>query len=206
LPSTPYFVGALKGAGKAYLKSAINRHSRYAWGRPPHQLCLWLDERAAIRHVISARHVTIGGIEIGNDKPLTLIAGPCPLESRVHALEMSHALTELASEFGMGLIYMSSFQWPDRTSLTSDRGIGMKQALPILAEVRETYGCPMLTDVHDARQCPAVAEAVDVLQIPASLCRQSDLFVAAAEIGRAVNVKKGQFLAPWDMRNVAAKI
>jgi 2-dehydro-3-deoxyphosphooctonate aldolase (KDO 8-P synthase) len=152
------------------------------------------------------RHVRIGTVEVGNDLPLTLIAGPCALESRAHALEMSAALKELAVRLGIGLIYKTSFDKANRTSLDSPRGIGLKEALPILAEVRETHGIPVLTDVHEPGQCAMVAEAVDVLQIPAFLCRQTDLLVAAARTGRAVNVKKGQFLAPWDMANVAAKL
>ena len=152
------------------------------------------------------RHVRIGTVEVGNDLPLALIAGPCALESRAHALEMSAALKELAVRLGIGLIYKTSFDKANRTSLDSPRGIGLKEALPILAEVRETHGIPVLTDVHEPGQCAMVAEAVDVLQIPAFLCRQTDLLVAAARTGRAVNVKKGQFLAPWDMANVAAKL
>ncbi len=152
------------------------------------------------------RHVKIGPLTLGNDLPFTLIAGPCALESRAHALEMSHALSEMAGKLGIGLIYKSSFDKANRTSLNSERGLGLETALPILAEVRETYGCPVLTDVHTAEQCVAAAEAVDVLQIPAFLCRQTDLLVAAATTGKAINVKKGQFLAPWDMKNVVAKI
>lgn len=152
------------------------------------------------------RHVQVGDLTLGNDRPFVLIAGPCALESRGHALEMSHALTEMAARLGIGLIYKTSFDKANRTSLKSNRGIGLETGLPILAEVRETYGCPVLTDVHAPDQCAPVAEAVDVLQIPAFLCRQTDLLVAAAETGRAINVKKGQFLAPWDMRNVVAKL
>jgi 2-dehydro-3-deoxyphosphooctonate aldolase (KDO 8-P synthase) len=152
------------------------------------------------------RHVRIGAVTVGNDLPLALIAGPCALESRAHALEMSAALKELASELGIGLIYKTSFDKANRTSLDSPRGIGLEQALPILAEIRETRGIPVLTDVHEPSQCAVVAEAADVLQIPAFLCRQTDLLVAAAKTGRAVNVKKGQFLAPWDMANVADKL
>ena len=150
--------------------------------------------------------VRIGPVTVGNDRPLALIAGPCALESRQHALETAQALVELTARLGMALIYKSSFDKANRTSLDSPRGIGFADGLPILAEVRETYGCPVLTDVHEAGQCGPVAQAVDVLQIPAFLCRQTDLLVAAAKTGRAVNVKKGQFLAPWDMANVAAKI
>jgi 2-dehydro-3-deoxyphosphooctonate aldolase (KDO 8-P synthase) len=150
--------------------------------------------------------VAIGDVEVGNDKPLALIAGPCALESRAHALEMSAALKEIAEKAGVGLIYKTSFDKANRTSAASPRGIGLKDALPILAEVRETTGLPVLTDVHEREQCAPVAEVADVLQIPAFLCRQTDLLTAAAETGKAVNVKKGQFLAPWDMANVVAKL
>src|SRR6185503_1511022 len=152
------------------------------------------------------RHVPIGNLTLGNDRPLALIAGPCALESRSHALEMSHALVELTARLGIGLIYKTSFDKANRTSLGSNRGVGLEEALPILAEVREKYGCAVVTDVHEKEQCAPVAEAVDVLQIPAFLCRQTDLLLAAGQTGRAVNVKKGQFLAPWDMKNVAAKL
>jgi len=152
------------------------------------------------------RHVHIGNLTLGNDRPLALIAGPCALESRAHALEMSHALVELTARLGIGLIYKTSFDKANRTSLSSERGMGLEESLPILAEVRERYGCPVVTDVHEKEQCAPVAEAVDVLQIPAFLCRQTDLLLAAGKTGRAVNVKKGQFLAPWDMKNVAAKL
>ncbi len=150
--------------------------------------------------------VEVGHLKIANDRPFVLIAGPCQMESREHALEMSHALTEVAKTLGIGLIYKTSFDKANRTSLTGKRGIGMAKGLPIFAEVRETYGCPVLTDVHEPDQCAPTAEAVDVLQIPAYLCRQTDLLVAAAKTGNAINVKKGQFLAPWDMKNVAAKL
>ena len=152
------------------------------------------------------RHVIIGDLTLGNDRPLVLIAGPCVLESRAHALEMSRALAEMAAKLGVGLIYKTSFDKANRTSLNSNRGLGLEEGLPILAEVREASGLPVLTDVHAPEQCAPVAEVVDVLQIPAFLCRQTDLLVAAAETGKAVNVKKGQFLAPWDMKNVVAKI
>jgi 2-dehydro-3-deoxyphosphooctonate aldolase (KDO 8-P synthase) len=152
------------------------------------------------------RHVEIGQLTLGNDLPFVLIAGPCALESRAHALEMSQALREITQKLGIGLIYKSSFDKANRTSISTARGIGLENALPILAEVRESIGCPVLTDVHQPDQCAAVAEVVDVLQIPAYLCRQTDLLVAAAETGKALNVKKGQFLAPWDMSNVANKI
>ncbi|MBM3542496.1 MAG: 3-deoxy-8-phosphooctulonate synthase [Alphaproteobacteria bacterium] len=150
--------------------------------------------------------VKIGPVAFANDAKLALIAGPCAMESRAHALEMSHALVELTRKLKMGLIYKTSFDKANRTSLESARGVGMAKALPVLAEVREKWGCPVLTDVHEPEQCAPVAEAVDVLQIPAFLCRQTDLLVAAAKTGRAVNVKKGQFLAPWDMANVVEKL
>lgn len=151
-------------------------------------------------------HVRVGDVSFGNDLPLTLIAGPCAMESREHALEMAGALKEITDRLGLGLIYKTSYDKANRTSADSPRGVGMDAALPIFAEVRETVGCPVLTDVHAAHHCAPVAEAVDVLQIPAFLCRQTDLLLAAAATGRAVNVKKGQFLAPWDMANVVAKI
>ncbi len=152
------------------------------------------------------RHVDIGDIVVGNDLPLAVIAGPCVMESRAHALETADILAGMARELGIGLIYKSSFDKANRTSLTGARGIGMDQALPIFAEIRERTGLPVLTDVHEAEQCATVAEAVDVLQIPAFLCRQTDLLLAAAATGKVVNVKKGQFLAPWDMDNVVAKL
>ena len=152
------------------------------------------------------RHIAIGNVTVGNDLPLVLIAGPCALESRAHALEISHALVEMTRRLGIGLIYKTSFDKANRTSLSSARGMGMKEGLPILAEVRDTIGIPVVTDVHEPGHCAPVAKAVDVLQIPAFLCRQTDLLIAAGETGRAINVKKGQFLAPWDMKNVLAKI
>lgn len=147
-----------------------------------------------------------GTLGIGNAMPLTIIAGPCQLESRTQALEMSVALAEVSKKHGIGIIYKTSFDKANRTSLGGARGIGLEKALPILAEVRETSGLPVITDVHETTQCAIVAEAVDVLQIPAFLCRQTDLLLAAGATGKAINVKKGQFLAPWDMKNVAAKI
>lgn len=150
--------------------------------------------------------VAIGAVRFGNALPLALIAGPCVLESRAHALEMASALKEIAARVGIGLVYKTSFDKANRTSATAKRGIGLDAALPIFAEIRDTLKLPVLTDVHDAEQCARVAQAVDVLQIPAFLCRQTDLLIAAAKTGRAVNVKKGQFLAPWDMQNVVAKI
>jgi 2-dehydro-3-deoxyphosphooctonate aldolase (KDO 8-P synthase) len=150
--------------------------------------------------------VTVGNVRFGNDLPLALIAGPCQLESRAHALEMAAALKEIAAKVGIGLIYKTSFDKANRTSAKAARGIGLDAALPIFAEIRDTLKLPVLTDVHDAEQCARVAQAVDVLQIPAFLSRQTDLLVAAAKTGKVVNVKKGQFLAPWDMQNVVAKI
>ncbi len=149
--------------------------------------------------------VAISNVVVGNDLPLSLIAGPCQLESRVHALEMSAALAEMAKKLGIGVIYKTSFDKANRTTGDTPRGLGLDDCLPIFAEIRETSGLPVLTDVHDAGQCARVGEAVDVLQIPAFLCRQTDLIVAAAETGRALHIKKGQFLAPWDMKNVVAK-
>ena len=153
-----------------------------------------------------ARTIDIGSLRVANNRRLTLIAGPCALESRQHAQEMSAAIKEITDQAGVGLIYKSSFDKANRTSVDAPRGLGLDDSLPILAEVRETRQCPVLTDIHTAEQCARVAEAVDVLQIPAFLCRQTDLLLAAGSTGRAINVKKGQFLAPWDMANVAAKL
>src|ERR1700674_4752582 len=150
--------------------------------------------------------VRVASVEIGNARPLALIAGPCQLESREHAFEMASAIKEIATRVGMGLVYKTSFDKANRTSAGSKRGLGLEHSLPILADIRETLGIPVLTAVHERAQCAPVAEAVDVLQIPAFLCRQTDLLLAAAATGRVVNVKKGQFLAPWDMANVVAKI
>src|SRR5215472_2343163 len=152
------------------------------------------------------RHVTFGDITLGNDLPLVFIVGPNTLESRAHALEMSTALAEIAAKLEIGLIYKTSFDKANRSSLHGARGIGLAAGLPILAEVRETTGLPVLTDIHSPEQCAPVAEVADVLQTPAFLCRQTDLLLAAGRTGKPVNVKKGQFLAPWEMRNVAAKI
>ncbi|MFN0219759.1 MAG: 3-deoxy-8-phosphooctulonate synthase [Hyphomicrobium sp.] len=154
----------------------------------------------------SQARVTVGGVTFANDAPIALLAGPCQMESRQHALEMASALKEIAAKLGVGLIYKSSFDKANRTSLTGRRGIGLSAALPVFAEIRETLGLPVVTDVHDAGQCAAIAEVVDILQIPAFLCRQTDLLVAAAQTGRVINIKKGQFLAPWDMKNVVAKV
>jgi 2-dehydro-3-deoxyphosphooctonate aldolase (KDO 8-P synthase) len=153
-----------------------------------------------------SRQVRIGDLVLGNDRPFALIAGPCQIESRQHALDMARALKEASASAGVDLIYKSSYDKANRTSLSGARGIGLEEGIEILAEVREAVGCPVLTDVHEPQHCAKVAERVDVLQIPAFLCRQTDLLVAAAETGRAINVKKGQFLAPWDMKNVVAKI
>jgi 2-dehydro-3-deoxyphosphooctonate aldolase (KDO 8-P synthase) len=150
--------------------------------------------------------VAVGAARFGNALPLALIAGPCALESREHALEMAGALKEMTGRLGIGLVYKTSFDKANRTSATSARGLGLEAALPVFAEIRVRLGVPVLTDVHEPEQCARVAEVVDVLQIPAFLCRQTDLLVAAAKTGRPVNVKKGQFLAPWDMANVVAKI
>ncbi|NKE48666.1 3-deoxy-8-phosphooctulonate synthase [Roseomonas frigidaquae] len=150
--------------------------------------------------------VDIGPVQMGNHLPLALIAGPCQMESRAHALEMASALKEIAARRGIGLIYKTSYDKANRTSAGAARGLGMAKALEVFAEIRESLGLPVLTDVHDAAQCAPVAEAVDVIQIPAFLCRQTDLLLAAAATGRVVNIKKGQFLAPWDMKNAAAKV
>jgi 2-dehydro-3-deoxyphosphooctonate aldolase (KDO 8-P synthase) len=152
------------------------------------------------------RTVEIGKVRFGNDLPLVLIAGPCALESRAHAFEVASALKEIAARRGIGLVYKTSFDKANRTSGTSPRGLGLGKALTIFADLRAKLGVPMLTDVHEPDQCAAIAEAVDVLQIPAFLCRQTDLLIAAAKTGRPVNVKKGQFLAPWDMKHVVDKI
>jgi 2-dehydro-3-deoxyphosphooctonate aldolase (KDO 8-P synthase) len=155
---------------------------------------------------VTLRHVAIGDIIIGNDLPVVFVVGPNTLESRAHALEMSAALAEIARKLGIDLIYKTSFDKANRSSVRGARGIGLNAGLPILAEVRETTGLPVLTDIHSPEQCARVAEVVDVLQTPAFLCRQTDLLLAAGATGKPVNVKKGQFLAPWDMQNVAAKI
>jgi 2-dehydro-3-deoxyphosphooctonate aldolase (KDO 8-P synthase) len=150
--------------------------------------------------------VTVGSAKFGNDLPISIIAGPCQLESRAHALEVASALKEIAGRLKIGLVYKTSFDKANRSSGSAQRGIGLAQALPIFAEIRSSLGLPVLTDVHEPPQCAEVAQAVDVLQIPAYLCRQTDLLLAAAATGKVVNVKKGQFLAPWDMANVVAKV
>jgi 2-dehydro-3-deoxyphosphooctonate aldolase (KDO 8-P synthase) len=155
---------------------------------------------------MTPRHVTIGDLTIGNDLPLVFIIGPNTLESRAHALETSAALAEIARGLGIQLIYKTSFDKANRSSIRGSRGIGLNAGLPILAEVRETTGLVVLTDVHSPEQCAPVAEVVDILQTPAFLCRQTDLLLAAGATSKPVNIKKGQFLAPWDMQNVAAKV
>ena len=156
--------------------------------------------------MIAARTLRIGDIEIGNRLPISLIAGPCQLESREHAFMMAGKLKEIVGRLGIGLIYKTSYDKANRTSLSGKRGLGIDAALAIFEDLRKSLSLPVLTDVHEPRQCAEVAEVVDVLQIPAFLCRQTDLLVAAAKTGRPINVKKGQFLAPWDMKNVVAKI
>src|SRR5579864_3196943 len=165
------------------------------------------EEDESLSAAISAAPIVdVGPVKFGNDLPISIIAGPCQLESRAHALEVASALKEIAARLGVGLVYKTSFDKANRTSVSAARGIGLAQALPIFAEIRSSLGMPVLTDVHEASQCAEVAQAVDVLQIPAFLCRQTDLLLAAAATGRVINIKKGQFLAPWDMRNVAAKV
>ena len=154
----------------------------------------------------AASTVAAGSVNFGNDLPLAVIAGPCQLESRAHALEVASALKEISTRLGIGLVFKTSFDKANRTSATAARGVGLAQALPVFAEIRSSLGLPVLTDVHEPTQCAEVAQAVDVLQIPAFLCRQTDLLLAAAATGKVVNVKKGQFLAPWDMANVVSKI
>ena len=156
--------------------------------------------------MISQNQVRIGSLTLGNDRPLTVIAGPCVVESHDHAFEMAAGLSEITRKLGLGLIFKSSFDKANHTSLSGARGVGMEIGLQILADIADKYSCPVLTDVHEPEQCETAAKAVDVLQIPAFLCRQTDLLVAAAFTGRAVNIKKGPFLAPWDMANVAAKV
>jgi len=157
-------------------------------------------------NISAAPIVTVGSAKFGNDLPIAVVAGPCQLESRAHALEVASALKEIAARLKIGLVYKTSFDKANRTSASAARGLGLAQSLPIFAEIRSSLGLSVLTDIHDAAQCAEVAQAVDILQIPAFLCRQTDLLVAAAATGKVVNVKKGQFLAPWDMANVVAKI
>ena len=150
--------------------------------------------------------VSAGNVTFANDAPIAVLAGPCQMESRAHALEMASALKEICGKLGIGLVYKSSYDKANRTSLTGKRGIGLDAALPVFAEIRETLGLPVVTDVHEVEHCARVAPVVDVLQIPAFLCRQTDLLIAAAKTGKVVKIKKGQFLAPWDMKNVVAKV
>jgi 2-dehydro-3-deoxyphosphooctonate aldolase (KDO 8-P synthase) len=159
-----------------------------------------------MRGTFSTSQVEIGPLTLGNDRPFVLIAGPCQIESRDHALETAAALVEMTRPRALGLIYKSSFDKANRTSADTPRGLGLAKGIAVLAEVRERLGCPVLTDVHESHQCQPVADAVDVLQIPAFLCRQTDLLAAAARTGAALHVKKGQFLAPWDMAQVARKL
>ncbi|MFG1370795.1 3-deoxy-8-phosphooctulonate synthase [Xanthobacter oligotrophicus] len=161
---------------------------------------------ATTPHAIVEVGHDVGPVRIGNGLPLALIAGPCQMESRAHALEVASALKEITQRRGIGLIFKTSFDKANRTSLSAQRGLGLEAALPVFAEIRESLGLPVLTDVHEIDQCAAAAQAVDVLQIPAFLCRQTDLLIAAARTGKTVNVKKGQFLAPWDMANVVNKL
>lgn len=156
--------------------------------------------------MVETRHVKAGQVTFGNDLPLALIAGPCQMESRDHAMEMAAACKELTEKLGIGFIFKASFDKANRTSLKGQRGLGLDKALDVFSEIKESLGVPVLTDVHSAEQCQPVAKVVDVLQIPAFLCRQTDLLIAAAKTGAVINVKKGQFLAPWDMKNVVAKI
>jgi 2-dehydro-3-deoxyphosphooctonate aldolase (KDO 8-P synthase) len=158
------------------------------------------------QRTVAPRHVTIGDVVVGNDLPMVFIVGPNALESRAHTLETSAALADIARKLGIALIYKTSFDKANRSSLGSERGMGLRAGLPVLAEVRERTGLPVLTDIHEPAQCALVAEVVDILQIPAFLCRQTDLLLAAGATGKPINIKKGQFLAPWDMKNVAAKI
>lgn len=150
--------------------------------------------------------VNVQNIEFANNKPFVLIAGPCQMESRDHAFDMCGALVEITSDLGIPFVYKTSFDKANRTSLKGVRGMGLDASLPVFSDLRKEFGVPMLTDIHTAEQCAVVAEHVDILQIPAFLCRQTDLLIAAAETGAVVNIKKGQFLAPWDMANVAAKV
>jgi 2-dehydro-3-deoxyphosphooctonate aldolase (KDO 8-P synthase) len=154
----------------------------------------------------AASVVSVGPVKFGNSLPISIIAGPCALESRAHALEVATALKEIAGRLGIGLVYKTSFDKANRTSGSAARGMGLAQALPIFAEIRSSLGLPVLTDVHEPAQCAEAAQAIDVLQIPAFLCRQTDLLLAAAATGKVVNVKKGQFLAPWEMANVVSKV
>jgi 2-dehydro-3-deoxyphosphooctonate aldolase (KDO 8-P synthase) len=163
-------------------------------------------QAVAPNSVVEVKTATGKPVRIGNGEKLSIIAGPCQMESRQHALETAHALKEMADRLGVGLIYKTSYDKANRTSASAQRGIGLHESLPIFQEIREVTGLPTLTDVHEISHCAPVAEAVDVIQIPAFLCRQTDLLLAAAATGRAINIKKGQFLAPWDMKNVISKV
>ncbi|AYV47786.1 3-deoxy-8-phosphooctulonate synthase [Caulobacter flavus] len=165
-----------------------------------------MSQPVAPNAVVEVKTPNGKAVRIGNAERLTFIAGPCQMESRQHALETAHALKEIGERLGVGLIYKTSYDKANRTSATAARGIGLYDSLPIFQEIREVTGLPTLTDVHEISHCDPVAEAVDVIQIPAFLCRQTDLLLAAAKTGRAINIKKGQFLAPWDMKNVIAKV
>lgn len=156
--------------------------------------------------VLPNAHVAVAGVTFGNDRPIAVFAGPCQMESRGHAFDMAGALKEICERLGLPLVYKSSFDKANRTSLSGKRGLGLEKALPVFADIKSQLGLPVVTDVHDASQCAIVGEVADVLQIPAFLCRQTDLLVAAAKTGRVVKIKKGQFLAPWDMKNVIAKV
>lgn len=155
---------------------------------------------------ISPIHVSVGNITFGNDLPFVLLGGPCQLESREHAMMMAGALKEITDRVGIPFVYKTSYDKANRSSINSQRGIGLEAALPIFQEIKDRFGCPVITDVHSPEHCAQVAQVVDMLQIPAFLCRQTDLLKAAAETGKAINVKKGQFLAPWDMINVVQKV
>jgi 2-dehydro-3-deoxyphosphooctonate aldolase (KDO 8-P synthase) len=152
------------------------------------------------------RHISIGNVTMGNDLPLVLIAGPCQMESRDHAMFMAESLVKVTGKLGMPLVYKSSYDKANRTSISGKRGIGLVKAMPVFDEIRKTFGIPVLTDVHTEEQCEVVGQHVDILQIPAFLCRQTDMLLAAAKTGKVINIKKGQFLAPWDMQNVVAKM
>lgn len=150
--------------------------------------------------------ITVGNVTFANEAPLSLIAGPCQMESRQHAFDMAGKLKEQTEKLGIGLVYKSSFDKANRTSLNASRGIGLEKALEVFSDIKKEFGLPVITDVHNEQQCAEVAPIVDILQIPAFLCRQTDMLVAAAKTGRVINIKKGQFLAPWDMENVLAKV
>ncbi len=159
-----------------------------------------------LEKITPSSKVTVGSVTFANDAPIAVFAGPCQMESRAHALEMAAALKEIAARLSLGLVYKTSYDKANRTSLSGKRGLGLSAAMDVFAEIRETTGLPIVTDVHEAAHCADVAKVVDVLQIPAFLCRQTDLLVAAAKTGAVVKIKKGQFLAPWDMKNVVNKV